>query len=217
MGKLIKFRTEKLSRAEASCEKRLKQLYWDNAHADVDSLLRLYLIEHCGSEVYPDLFSRELRGLRDTQCFTPSIAEIELKPAFEHAIVGGVKGVKDVFEQERQKWHEQMVSYADENYVDGVIKAIISDDSEILDVMIDKLMKEPKSLRSAESMVKKRGSPVPVARSLTTGLMNRVGITGQKLRNRIESMAGVKLANECKQGKIVAQTYGDVLNFGPRK
>jgi hypothetical protein len=216
MGKLIKFNKQKTTQKEANCERRLQELYWENAVKDIDALLRLYLFEHYKGEVFPDFYARQLRSLRETQGFVPSLADISLKAAFDDAMAGGVKVVGDIFGQERKNWHDQAVHYGGADYLGGVINAVVSNDVEILDVMIDRLMKDPKSLKAAAKKIGRAKSPEPIARELTSGLMKIERITGRRLRERIESMSGVALANECRNGRVVAQTYGSLLTFTPK-
>lgn len=217
MGRLYEFESNRAHQQKTESEQRLGQIFYANARTDVEYLLRVYLHKYYDQDVHPDYFAEQLKNLRETQGFMPSTAEVSIKMAFDMAITGGMKTVQTAMRQQKHNWAQSAVHYDDENYLDGVVASVVYDDTALIDYMIEKLMKQPKSLKAAALQVRKQGSPEPVITKLTKGLQNHVGITGAKLREKVEAMAGYKIAKECKDGKIVPLTYGAVLPFKARK
>jgi hypothetical protein len=217
VGRLYTFESGRTPRQKAKSEERLSKLFYANARTDVDYLLRVYLYKYYGQEVYPDIFAKELRDFRETQSFMPSTAEISLKMPFDMAISGGRKTVQTAMRQQKHKWAQSAVNYKDENYLDAVIASVVSDDTALIDYMTERLMQKPKSLKAAALQVRKMGHPDHVVNKLTNGLQNHLDITGTKLREKVEAMAGCKIARECKDGKIQPLKHAELLPFNPRR
>ena len=217
MGRLLHFKDGNKERPSNNSERYLEKLFWDNARADVEALLRLYLFKYYGGEVYPEYYASELRQLREMQAFMPSTAEISLKMAFDMANMGGMKSVQTAMLKEKRKWAEAATDYGDENYLQGVVNAVTSDDSDVLEVMIENWMKSPKVLASTASMTKKRGTPAPVVNALVKGIRKSTKIDGKRLRDKVAAMSGFAIATELKEGKICRQMRADVLPFRLKK